>query len=576
MSANQSPSPLTAILPHAPGNSGPQPGGGVGVTALDGDDPEATIAAIGDLTVGLLSDADEPKPEGRGRAALVRDAYDEATYAHAKGDYARLHSAELAGGEKLSTSGDLLRDVYASFHQRQPIPVDPESLTAAHRVNHELVSELMATEQHAELRNGGTVGDDLNAAIATIASADALIARLTDAERDQLNELADAEAQADSLDALGDALAEQAATTGDQSWNVRANGARQRAAQQRARASALERQLRNHGAARRDAARRAGRKAMETAKQEIQSLNTASEAFGGPGSGAGDGLSQMPLKDKLALAKKLRGSNKLARLAELVGRLRSLASALQNAKVQHSPSEIADITLGADLPYVLPEEIGLLGDADLELAFIAAYAEETLLQYHLHGEDKIGKGPIIVACDESGSMTASMASDHGASVTRELWSKAVALALLAVARQQRRDFALIHFSGGPCRVDVFPKGQATPNQLIDSAEHFYNGGTEYEGWMAEALKLIDKSRFDKADVVLISDGEAHVGDDTELAWESAQRRRHFRTYGIMIGHQGSAGYGEYGLDTLRKICDAVIPIQALGNERAALNAILSV
>lgn len=565
---------VVGVAPSAPGSTGILPGGNVGITAsaAAAADPEAEARAIGDLTVDLLSDADEPTPEGKGRATLVRDAYDEATYTHAKGDYARLASAEVASGEKLTTSGDLLRDIFASFNQRQPIPVDAESLTMAHRVNHELIGELMATEQYAELRATGTVGDDLNSAIATIATGEALVARLTDAERDQLNELADAEAQADNLDSLGDMLNAQAAATGDATWRTKATAARARAQQQRGRANQLASQLANHGAARRDAARRAGRKAMEAASQEMAALAAASEAFGGPGNGAGNGMTGMPLKDKLALAKKMRGSRKLAQLADLIGRMRSLASALQNAKVDHSPSEIADIAVGDDLLNVLPDELMLLGDRDLELVFIANLVESSLLQWRLHGEDKVGKGPIIVAIDESGSMGSGMASDHGVAITRELWSKAVALALLAVARQQRRDFALIHFgSNEELRVDIYAKGQAKPEDLIDSAEHFFGGGTEYTGWMGQALNLIDKSRFDKADVVVISDGEAHVGDEMELAWAGAQATRHFRCFGVLI-----AGEYGHGGEVLERICDAVIPIKGLASEREALQTILSV
>lgn len=560
--------------------TGVQPGGGVAVTATPDMDEAEEQARIKRDTLDLLTDHDEPPPEGKGKASLIRDAYDDATYDHAKDDYARLHSAEIEAGEKLSTSGDLLRDLYASFNQRQPIPVDPALLTAAHQVNAELISELMATEQHAELRANGTVGDELNSAIATIATGDALIARLTEAERNQINELAQVEAEADNLDALGDMLDSQAVQTGDSSWTVKANKARGRAAGQRARADALAKQLANHGAARRDAARRAGRKAMEQAQQDMANLASASEAFGGAGNNAGSGLSGMPLKDKLALAKRMRQSPKLARLAELIGRLRSLASALQNAKVDHSPSEIADVMLGDDLPYVLPDEIALIGDPDLELVFIANLVEETLLQYRLHGEDKVGKGPIVVAIDESGSMTAHMASEHGAAVTRAMWSKAVALALLSIAKQQKRDFALIHFgSGDELRTDIFPKGQATPTELIDSAEHFFNGGTEYHGWMGTALNLVDKSRFDKADIVLISDGEAHVSDEMELAWEQAQHTRRFRVFGVLIADP-RPGYDDgdegYGAPTLRRICDAVIPIRGLGSERQALHSVLSI
>jgi uncharacterized protein with von Willebrand factor type A (vWA) domain len=100
----------------------------------------------------------------------------------------------------------------------------------------------------------------------------------------------------------------------------------------------------------------------------------------------------------------------------------------------------------------------LLADPDLEDLFYLRFAERGLMQYDLIGHEPEGQGPIIIAIDESGSMT----TDYGG-MTGEVWSKAVMLALLSIARLQKRDLAVIHFSGpNDLRVDLFPKGQATP------------------------------------------------------------------------------------------------------------------
>ena len=47
------------------------------------------------------------------------------------------------------------------------------------------------------------------------------------------------------------------------------------------------------------------------------------------------------------------------------------------------------------------------------------------------GHEPEGQGPIIIAIDESGSMT----TDYGG-MTGQVWSKAVMLALLSIARLQ--------------------------------------------------------------------------------------------------------------------------------------------
>lgn len=535
------------------------------------DDEQMIGAGVADL----LSDADDPlaPDEGKQRATLIRDTYDEATYAHAKDEYPRLFSGEETATEKLSTAPDLIRDVFASFNQLTPMLTDAAKLTRAHRINREIIEEVMATEQWGALRASGTANDALNSAIATIGTTEALVARMTDIERQNINDLDAADSQADQLDDLGDTLDAQADATGDKSWRTKANRARGRAAQHRARADALAAQLATHATARRDAMRRTARKAMDAAAQQLADLAGATEAFGGAGDGMGNGVSSLPMKDKIALARKLRASPKLARLAELVGRMKFLASALQNAKVDHNPSEIADIELGNDLSNVLPSELVLLADDDTEDMFYLRYIERGLMQYRLRGEDTVGQGPIIVAIDESGSMTEAIASEHGEGATKELWAKAVAIALLAVAKQQRRDFAMIHFAAGEqVRTDLYPKGRASAEQLIESADHFYNGGTAYEPWMSEALRLIDRDRFDKADVVLLSDGLASVSDELEAAWAASARTRMFRTFAVLI----SAHYDGGGGDVLERISDVVIPIKGIGDERAALRHVLSV
>ncbi|HEU0173564.1 MAG TPA: hypothetical protein VFV58_04825 [Blastocatellia bacterium] len=80
-------------------------------------------------------------------------------------------------------------------------------------------------------------------------------------------------------------------------------------------------------------------------------------------------------------------------------------------------------------------------------------AERDLMQCDLIGHEPQGQGPIIIAIDESGSMTA----DYGG-MTCEVWRKAVTLALLSIVRLQKRDLAVIHFSGpDDLRLDLFPR-----------------------------------------------------------------------------------------------------------------------
>ena len=144
------------------------------------------------------------------------------------------------------------------------------------------------------------------------------------------------------------------------------------------------------------------------------------------------------------------------------------------------------------------------------------------------------------------------------------------LALLSIARMQRRDFAVIHFSGaGNLKVERFPKGAATPAQTISCASHFFGGGTVFEPWMEQALALVDEAAFEKADVICISDGIADVSATAQAEGWKKRAERKTRAYGILIGTT-------QGDELLAQLTDAVFCLDDLRADLPALEAIFSV
>jgi uncharacterized protein with von Willebrand factor type A (vWA) domain len=212
----------------------------------------------------------------------------------------------------------------------------------------------------------------------------------------------------------------------------------------------------------------------------------------------------------------------------------------------------------------LPGEIALLSDPGLEDLFYLKFAERGLMQYDLIGHEPEGQGPIIIAIDESGSMT-----ENYGGLSGEVWSKAVMLALLSIARLQKRDLAVIHFSGPEeLRFDLFPKGEASPARVIACTDFFFNGGTVFEYWMGKALELVDGSQFEKADVICISDGITSISPKAKAEWAKRRAERSMRAYGVLIGtNQGEA--------LLDEISDAVFRLDDLCNDLPALEVIFS-
>jgi uncharacterized protein with von Willebrand factor type A (vWA) domain len=120
------------------------------------------------------------------------------------------------------------------------------------------------------------------------------------------------------------------------------------------------------------------------------------------------------------------------------------------------------------------------------------------MMYEQVGQEVSGKGPIVLCLDQSGSM-------H----KLDTQSKGYTLALMSIARKQRRDFCLILFS---TRTQIFQyeKGKIKGTDMVNFSQTFLGGGTNFALPLDRALKVINESRCKQADVVFVTDGEDRV------------------------------------------------------------------
>lgn len=508
-----------------------------------------------------------------GSQVIAHDGWDVQAFAETVTAFPKLTRAVHETQRQLSSGTALLRDLYWSFHKAAPRIAPPAPLTPAHEINQQIVTEIMSTAEWRELREIGTVGDAFASALATTGAGEKAIATLGADTMEQMNQLAELASEAETLFQQADswqelsALAqpEKAAQSQTQSATARARGAqKQQAAAQIRQSLNASREPREH------AVRQAARRGLSEALQEIEQINEAAEAFGsgagfGTSSGAASNHRFADAREKLQLAQQLRQNPKLNQIAAVCGRFNRIAWRQQKSRVRFLPDEIVSITQGRDLARLLPGELALLADAETEDLFYLRFAESSLTQYDLIGHESQGQGPIILALDESGSM-----NELCGPMTKEVWSKAVMLGLLAIARMQQRDFAVIHFSSATeIRTDFFPKGQASAQEVIACASHFFNGGTVFDEWMDAALKLIGEAAFQKADCICLSDGVGQVQRATLTRWQKTKAESGLRAYSILIG-------SDEGEETLREFSDAVFCLDDLADDLPALETIFAI
>lgn len=423
---------------------------------------------------------------------------------------------------------------------------------------------LHTTEYHS-LYAAGTADEPLHAAMATIGVANRALGALPAATIDAMNRLAEHESGAAALFAQAQALIELAEQyAGDQAQGL-IEQARALRAEAEAEAHAAEVAAAALAAqdteAVEDAVRQAARSALTQAEAMIDATTASVKAFTGgyDGQTRADGRGQgLSTREKIALAGQVQRSPRLKQLAAMAGRFTRIALKVQENKTDQLPTEVTTIVRGHDLRRMLPVEYLSMSDPDMADWWAMRYLSNNLAQYELVGREKQGQGPIVLAIDSSGSMSGS----------KEIWSKSIFLALLAIARLQRRDLACIHFSDH-LKLWQFPKGAAAYPDVLASCDYFIGGGTPFEPWMEQALKLIDEDRYSKADVICVSDGLSSIDSAMRAAWNRRRQEREMRCYAVLIGTRQGAG-------VLGQISDAVLSVDDLAADGAVLETIFAV
>ena len=178
----------------------------------------------------------------------------------------------------------------------------------------------------------------------------------------------------------------------------------------------------------------AATRAIAAAAGEVKELK---EAEGMLGMGAGAPGEKRDPKAVAEAFNRIRNNPTLRRICEAAGRFRRVAQSRQRLKAIHGFDDVVGVELGGDLARVLPHELAKLDVEELELDMLRRLAERQAMCRELAAVEPVGKGPIIVTLDESGSMHSKIEN-----------AKGLALSLAWIARQQKRWCALVAYSGG--------------------------------------------------------------------------------------------------------------------------------
>jgi uncharacterized protein with von Willebrand factor type A (vWA) domain len=206
---------------------------------------------------------------------------------------------------------------------------------------------------------------------------------------------------------------------------------------------------------------------------------------------------------------------------DLAGRHRRLAQSRQRRRLVHGCDDVVGVVLDGDPGRLLPHELAKLAIPGLEDDVLRRLAERQCMCREYRPSEPVGRGPVIVCCDESGSM-------HG---EKGHAAKALALAMAWVARRQRRWCALVAYSGDSGeRLLALPPGRWDEAALLDWLAQFIGRGSAIDVPVRELPEYYRRlgAPAGRTDVVFLTDARCSLSADlcaSFNAWKTGVRAR---------------------------------------------------
>jgi uncharacterized protein with von Willebrand factor type A (vWA) domain len=491
---------------------------------------------------------------------LETDSYDRAALARLQADSPSLQALMESGGKLLPHFDGFVLDLFALLFKLNVV-MHPDGDVVPSAAFYKVVLDQLRATPFLDTLRQQTVLDETRAGLATALLGERLLELikservLTRAEmldfwnlEQQESELETRRAEAETAESLK----EQASSKAGQ------RQLEQLAGRLRREVDGSERRLQQRAkqvqSALKDAAERSRNRIDAQAQRTLQDLDDTAEQSESWSLQLGTGRRSSP-GTQIELGKRLANNQKLRKLAQMVGRMRDTALALRQKMFERANAEMYEIGIGAELSRLLPHELLALRHRGLKRDFARRFLDGELLQYALRAQEEKGRGPLIVCLDGSSSM----AGD------KEIWSKAVALTLLDIARRQRRRFRSICFSSADMPLQVLDLNRwehyATQlPQVLDLAEYFPGGGTDFQKPLGAALECLRHAKHRRGDIVFITDGECRVAPEWLVEFKQQKQRLGFSLFSVLID------IGPSALGTLQEFSDKITTVSQLTSD----------
>ena len=501
---------------------------------------------------------------------LESDSYDRRAWNEIRNSAPSLATLAESGGELIPHFDALLQDLFFSLFKYNLIFQQPDDVRRSAILNRTILNQLVPSPTFEALKNRTLLEED-KAAIAAIVLGEQVLEMIRSERilnRKEMLDLWDLAHQEDDLKERADALknveqmkeeAEGPPKEGEPEADAELkekiakladaaeNAAKVSEARINQKARQVENDIKNGDLSQ---LKRMELRAAELAG-EIDQATEDSHAFSREfGQGA-----KMPAGERLELGRRLARNKKLGELARMVGRFKQDARAIRKRTLERGVAEAYDVERGSDLGRMIPSELVAMHHPILRHDFHRRLLEGSILQYRIQDDEQKHKGPMVVCVDVSSSMEGQ----------KELWSKAVSLTLMDIARRQRRLFRAVMFSSSNVVkvLDLNRERRYQPemSKVMELAEFFPGGGTDFEAPIDAAMALIEEKKLKRADIVIITDGECQVSPEWLAHLKERKDELDFSIFAVLVD------VGSSEMSTLAQFSDRITSIKAAQRRR---------
>jgi uncharacterized protein with von Willebrand factor type A (vWA) domain len=502
------------------------------------------------------------------------DSYDRRTWNEMVADAPSLADLAETGERLVPHFGALVQDLFLALFKMNPVFRKSGDVRLAAALNRTILEQIVPSAPFQALRSRTALEED-KAAIAAIVMSEHALALVKSEKlinRNEMLDLWDLARQEQDLEARADAVKafvvneiqesqEGESESGEEEKNQAtkkelaemADAAERAAKVSEARLNQKSRQFETQlKGADQSALKRMQLKTAELAgeiDQAAEDSHDFSREFGQGG--------RVAAGARLELGRRLARNKKLGELARMVGRFKQDARALKRKTLERGVAEAYDIELGSELGRLIPAELLAMHHPVLKRDFHRRVLEGTVLQYRLRDAEQKGKGPMVVCIDVSSSMQGD----------KEMWSKAVALTLMDIARRQRRLFRAVMFSSGDVSLKVLDlnrerRYQPDLNKVVEMAEYFPGGGTDFETPIDAAVELLGEKKLKRGDIVIITDGESQVSPEWLARLRERKDELDFSIFAVLVD------VGSAETSSLARFADRITSVKRISDEHA--------